>query len=373
MTSIHRAFIRSSSCSPRPIDRFRQTALAACLGYAGAVLGYALARPILGDREGWLELADDFEPWAYLPAPAIGLLGGALGSGNLAVASTAMLAAFGVRWGHRYLRRSPAPADAVADLRVMTFNTLAWQREGRDLERSIVKAAPDVISLQEIGPRGAEYLAITLADRYPYRYATCSASSSGAAVLSRYPIVDPVAFRVSHHGHWWQRMILETPHGRITLINIHTKIPRLQRTHHRFGLPGIPLGFRAQRRRAEILKLAEMIEKVDGPLIVSGDFNMTERSADYRLMSRFLRDAYGAAGVGLGHTFPRRGSFPAAFPAPFPLVRLDYIWHSEHFAPTWAYRGDAGKSDHHPVVAGLRWIAAAGEAGGRVPLAASAV
>jgi endonuclease/exonuclease/phosphatase (EEP) superfamily protein YafD len=347
--------------------------LRAGLAYAAGVVGYALLRPLLGDREGWLELADDLEPWAYLPGPAIGILGGALGSGGVAATGAAMMATFGLRWGHRYLRPSQANREAEADLRFMTYNTLAWQREGRDLAASIVKAAPDVVGLQEIGPRAAEYLASTLAARYPYSYVTRAASSSGAATLSRFPLVDPVAFRASSHGHWWQRMIVETSAGPITFINLHTKIPHIQSTHHRGRLPGFPLDFRAQRRHAEIQMLMGVIEKIEGPLVVSGDFNMTERSSDYRLLATRLKDAYKAVGVGLGHSFPRRGSFPIAFPAPWPTLRLDYVWHSNHFAPTWAYRGDAGKSDHHPIVVGLCWAEQAGEVGQGIPLAASAV
>ena len=67
------------------------------------------------------------------------------------------------------------------------------------------------------------------------------------------------------------------------------------------------------------------------------------------------------------------GSFPLAFPAPFPILRLDFVWHSEHFEPAWAHRGDAGQSDHHPIVTGLRWTVPAARSAASMPLAASAV
>src|SRR3954447_20731470 len=95
----------STQRSSQPLHRLRQAALAAGISYAGTTLGYALLRPLLGDRQGWIELADDLEPWAYLPAPAIGAAGALLGSGALAAAGTAMAAAFACRWGHRFLRR----------------------------------------------------------------------------------------------------------------------------------------------------------------------------------------------------------------------------------------------------------------------------
>ena len=347
--------------------------MAAGVAYAGATLAHALLRPLIGDRDGWLELVDDLEPWAYLPAPVIGGLGAAMGSGALGTAGAALAATFALRWGHRFLRRAPAPPDARADLKIMTFNTLAWHRQGRDLAASIVQAEPDLVGLQEIGPSAAEYLAMTLADRFPYHYATRSATSSGAAILSRYPLRDEVAFRVSDNGHWWQRAIVDAPFGPITYLNIHTRIPIVRNAPTRLGPIRIPLAFQVERRRGEIRRLVDMLQRVDGPAIVGGDFNMTEWSQDHRLMAGRLHDAYRAAGTGLGLTFPSWGSFPSIFPAPWPMLRLDYVWHSEHFAPAWAYRGDAGESDHHPIVVGLRWVSAAGESGGTIPLAASTV
>jgi endonuclease/exonuclease/phosphatase (EEP) superfamily protein YafD len=356
-----------------PVQLLRRALVGAGLGYAGAILGYSLLRPLLGTREGWIELADDLEPWAFLPVPVIGALAAVTGSSSLAAASAAMAGTFGLRWGHRYLRSGSSSARRSSDLTIMTFNTLAWQREGHDLEASILSASPDIVGLQEIGPRAAEHLATTLADRFPYHYVTPSPSPNGATVLSRYPLRDAVAFRASERGHWWQRMLIDTPNGPITYFNIHTKIPYVKATHWRIGKRHIPLEFHAQRRRREVEKLVAMIDKTEGPVIVVGDFNMTERSPDYRLVATRLRDAYRAVGNGLGHTFPRAGAWPRMFPTPWPTLRLDYVWHSPQFESTWAYRGDAGHSDHHPVVVGLRWATSASHLVGSVPIAASAV
>jgi endonuclease/exonuclease/phosphatase family metal-dependent hydrolase len=255
----------------------------------------------------------------------------------------------------------------------MTFNTLAWQRAGRDLEASIASADPDIVGLQEIGPRAAAHLVQVFADQLPYHYVTESATSSGAAVLSKYPLVDPTNFRASERGHWWQRMTIESPFGPITYLNIHTRIPHIRKTHRKLGPLRFPLDFHSERRSVEVRKLVAMLDEIDGPVIVGGDFNMTERSLDHRLMSERLHDAYRAVGSGFGHTFPRTGSFPHTFPAPWPVLRLDYVWHSGHFESSWAYRGDAGHSDHHPIVVRLRWAALAAQTGSSVPLAASAV
>lgn len=356
-----------------PFQQIRRAVVGSGLAYAGATLGYALLRPLLGERSGWIELVDDLEPWAYVTTPALGLLAATLRSRELAGAAGGLAAGFGLRWGYRYLRRNPEPRQATADLKVMTFNTLAWQREGHDIAASIEDANPDLIGLQEIGPNAARYLATRFADRYPHHYETPSASPSGAGVLSRYPLVDPVAFRASDGGHWWQRMVVDAPMGKITFFNIHTKIPHLRSTHRLFGGLRVPLAFHTERRNSEVRRLVAMLDRVTGPVIMTGDFNMTEHSADHRLIAQRVRDAFKAVGTGLGHSFPRCGTFPRLFPAPFPMLRLDYVWHSEHFAPAWAYRGQPGHSDHHPIVAGLRWTAGEGQADGSIPLAAATV
>ena len=366
---------RSPSADSAPGRTLRQALIAAGLAYAGSVGGYALLRRLMGPREGWLELVDDLEPWAYVPAPALAALGAASGSRNLLAAGLAVAGLFGLRWGQRFLRAADvSPAERPpAPLTIMTYNTLAWQREGHDLKRSILAANPDIIGLQEIGPRSARYLADTLHERYPYAHITESPDSSGAAVLSRYPMRDAVAFRASEKGHWWQRMLIDTPAGPLTYINIHTKIPYLRTTHRRAWLPRIPLAFHSERRSREVEYLVSLLAKIDGPVIVCGDFNMTERSADHALLAGTLRDAYQRVGRGFGNTFPRVGSWPRIFPAPWPILRLDYVWYSDAFDVAWAYRGDAGESDHHPIIAGLTWAAQSKPLHAGVPLAASAV
>ena len=58
---------------------------------------------------------------------------------------------------------------------------------------------------------------------------------------------------------------------------------------------------------------------------MTDDFNLSEYSQDYRSPQAGLGDADRTAGRGFGHTFPRAGSFPKDLPAPWPVVRLDYV------------------------------------------------
>jgi endonuclease/exonuclease/phosphatase (EEP) superfamily protein YafD len=334
-------------------------------------MGHAVARPLIGPRKGWLELADDLLPTVYLVGPALVGTGALLGSKRLALAGAGVCLTYGLHWGDRYLRSHPRTARASSDLTVMTFNTLAWQRSGSDIVASICAANPDIVGLQEIGPRAFQEIVEALGEQYPYTADATSTDSRGAAVLSRYPIRDARSFQITERSHRWQSMTIETPFGEIAYLNIHTKIPLVEAW--RAGQVRIPRSFHSKRRRDEIESLVALVQAETRPTIVTGDFNMTERSTDHASVAAHLRDAYRAVGRGLGHTFPRFGKMPRAFPCPWPALRLDYVWHSDHFEAASAEVGNAGHSDHHPVIVGLRWSQAQVASDGRVPLAASAV
>jgi endonuclease/exonuclease/phosphatase family metal-dependent hydrolase len=96
------------------------------------------------------------------------------------------------------------------------------------------------------------------------------------------------------------------------------------------------------------------------PLIVLGDFNAGDLSSAYGIVTRTLRDAWREAGWGAGNTFPGADSpgssrrIVAGIPAPMWLVRIDYVFHSDHWRAVSAWIGPwDGFSDHRPVAARL--------------------
>lgn len=322
------------------------------LACAAPALAYAAGRPWVGRRKGWIELADDFAPWLHLPAPVAAVAGVAAGSPSLTGAGVALCGAFAARWGRRFSRC--ASVRGPSDLTVMTFNTLAWHRDATEIVRAIECAEPDLVTLQEIGPRPIAQIFLALERRLPYVALHATPSSSGTATLSRFPLLEAEPFTLSGTGaHWCQRVVVAAPGGPLTLLNVHTKIPRLRRSRVVCGRLAVPTSFSAARRLAEVRHLCELIDATAGPLLAMGDFNMTERSEDHALIARRLTDAYRVAGRGLGHTFPAWLKFPAGLPLPFPALRLDHVFHSEHFRTLSARVGPSAGSDHHAVIARL--------------------
>jgi endonuclease/exonuclease/phosphatase (EEP) superfamily protein YafD len=82
---------------------------------------------------------------------------------------------------------------------------------------------------------------------------------------------------------------------------------------------------------------------------VVGDFNTTPQSENYALLCSHLRDAFLDSGWGSGFTYPATPKFGIRLPTP--LVRIDYIFYSEHFGSLDSrVLRDSGGSDHRPAV-----------------------
>jgi vancomycin resistance protein VanJ len=335
----------------RPGRRRAVTALGTAYGIG--LLAYATLRPRLGDLGTLVELVDDFAPWWYAPVPTTLLAGLGLGSKPLTLAALAAAGAFGLTWGPLFHPATASAAEDGSQLTAMTYNVLRQNRRHAQVARTIAAEDPDVAALQELTPEATEVLVRTLGRRYPYREFRTDPNISGTGLLSRYPIRDVELFQLAEEGVWNQRALFEAPSGPVTVFNVHVPVPRPEWCERPVGPLRLPFRFNVERRRIAVRRLMERIDAVEGPCLVLGDFNMTERSRDYRLVRARLGDAYRAVGGGFGHTFPVVGSFPVSLPAPWPVLRLDYVWHSADFRPLTAHLGRPGGSDHHPVVVRL--------------------
>ncbi len=106
----------------------------------------------------------------------------------------------------------------------------------------------------------------------------------------------------------------------------------------------------------------ERAQHDSGPIIIVGDFNMTDQSDDYKLITSHYLDTYREVGWGLGFTFPDF-TFASASPVPHnllplrPVVRLDYLFHNTSIqaldAHVW---NSSGGSDHRPVFAEFAFV-----------------
>ncbi len=318
----------------------------AIAGYGLIGLSYVLARLAVGERWGVVAFANNFVPWWSLAALSAAVL--ALPSRRrwwLVPLQLPLLIAFVVLYGDRFLPRQAtgAAGDAPA-LRVMTFNLQTRGTSAEGLEAILRDLQPDVVGLEEFHRDHLPALN-ALQDLYPYQAVHLSKRRVGLALLSRYPMgaqgaVDPLE-RYPHSI----RVEVEVDGTAIAVYLVHPDTP----DNHYF-----PWTYDDTRRDAQLGEARDAIAAEQGPVLMLCDCNMSDQSDAYHAFDRLLTDSYREVARGLGLTFPAH--FGRLSPSPLELLRLDYIWHSDHFRARAArVVREQGTSDHHPVIAELMW------------------
>jgi len=174
-----------------------------------------------------------------------------------------------------------------------------------------------------------------------------SVGSAEVFLASRWPLTAESIEALPHSVNRDKvRARVEAPWGSFWLAGVHFSksfqpqtIPR-QRTR----LPR----YLERSYRGRTLQMQDVLAwtDVDEPLILAGDFNTPPAGRHYDLFARRYEDAFPQAGWGWGLTYP----------AAFPLVRIDYLWHTREWR-TVGFRTDRSAiSDHRSLVVDLEWV-----------------
>jgi len=311
--------------------------------HAVLVILYCLAR-LVGYVEYWIVDALSYVLPLLLLISVLHFPGAIWRRSPYLLSATALpLVVFGVLYGPNYVPRS-ASEHVEPSFSVMSYNVWAGNQKYEDIVDAIGELTPDVIGLQEITDLIAHEIQDDLAVRYPY-----SAIDGGQAVFSRYPILDYEILLIGDERIpiTVQHIVLDVNGKQIGVVNAHPHSPQLIASR----LVGLriryPSGLASRWRDLEVRELMEAIETMDGPLVVLGDFNLTDLQLVYNEMTETLRDAHAEAGFGLGFTrTPVRGKGP-------PTWRIDYVFYTPELVALSTTHGDFGGSDHRPVMATL--------------------
>jgi endonuclease/exonuclease/phosphatase family metal-dependent hydrolase len=225
-------------------------------------------------------------------------------------------------------------------MRVMTFNVGNGLAPPSRLTEMLRASDADIVALQELATGQEAAVRDELAVEYPYQL-LFGGGKPGKGLLSRWPILESEQI-ASVPKRPDLRATIQLPERTIHVAVAHPPPPRL----HLLGLrPHAHVS-------AQIDRLLDLIAH-GPPSILLGDFNMMRIQAQYRRVAASgLTDAFRAAGVGRGVTFPRRlGRWPL-----MPVIRIDYIWLSPEIRPLTAHVGPDAGSDHLPVIADLGWV-----------------
>jgi vancomycin resistance protein VanJ len=299
----------------------------------------------------WLDLANVFALCLFAPllllAPLTWLVPGRRLRGAAVLAVVAFFGLFGAR-----LMPPVAQVIGGTPLQLATFNLHNGLDKAQlaDCIAAIRAQHADVVALQELSLPAAEAIQRELIREYPYQALAPSASLSGMGVISRYMLqVQPPTPQLTT-----QLALVRVGSLDVTLINVSLTSPELKRQR----LAGMrwlkgPRGYQTSQRSRDIEQLLQMIDQIRGPLIVAGDFNLSDREADYTQFAARLHDAYRETSWGFGHTYPSSLRM-AGIPIVLPLTRIDYIWSAGGVVPAATRVACGGASDHCMVIADVQ-------------------
>jgi vancomycin resistance protein VanJ len=331
--------------------------------YIAALACYLLLRLLFGDRFWWLSLLNTFAYFVFLPLLVL-LPASLVFRMRRNVLRLVPVALIGGLWlVPYYLPKNPASIPAGQTLRALTFNVWGYNPRMNDVEAWIHGSGADVVMLQEITPQHTQDVLPKLYDIYPYHSDQedthhWNGTANYNTTLSRYPIVaiEEVNLGTPDTSNP-VRIVLDVNGQKIAVYNVHMawpggkpRLPVPERFNHFYVQ--VMLGYTDKIRNAQINSLLEHLKSEPYPYIVAGDFNTSDLTPTYNLLASHLRDSFREAGTGLGGSWPVASSrgLPGFIP---PLIRIDYIWHSDHFLALDAQQGPPLGSDHLALMATL--------------------
>lgn len=303
--------------SPDTRHRYLQSPRVFAWVYLVAIIGLTLQQYLAPQRAGNLALLQVAAPYLFLPLLALAPIVFWRGPGTLRVA----IAACCLLWIMRFGPRPPGPAaqatPAAVSLAVMTWN-VDYQNPRPDAIRQALLVTPArVVALQEAY---ADQIArdSAIAERFPYQLPAGPATGSGTVLLSAYPFLATGPMYRDYPQVLWAR--LDLGQGRtITVVTAHP-LPALFSGCERRRL----FCYRTSERDDELREVRRSVAPLlaaGGPLLLMGDFNVTDREPAYRELTPGLQDTALRAGTGLGTTWMP----PLALGLRFPLLRIDYL------------------------------------------------
>lgn len=326
--------------------------------YTLGLLIFLLLRLVFGDSLWWLAFFGNFTPF-YFAALIVLLPLALLARAKRGVLLMLPFALVGAVWfGRLYLPKASAVADDVPTLRVVSFNVWGDNADLSTIESWLTDQQADLVLTQETPPQWADYDVPALDSVYPYNAVQASALRYwGNGTWSRYPIVSTENFDLEGDGTPTQsRIVVELEGQQIAVYNVHLYMPSGEMPQITLPINNAYLNtvlrYDETARNGQITRLIERLKIEPLPYIVAGDFNMSDQSGMYSDLAAVMGDSFREAGIGLGASWPavRALGLPSIIP---PLVRIDYIWHSDDFRAVDAAVGPYLGSDHLPVLASL--------------------
>ncbi len=240
------------------------------------------------------------------------------------------------------------------DLKVMSYNVRLFNHykhiEDVTTEEKIYEfinnESPDVIAMQEF------YQSELVDIKLPYKYIKTKTKTNkfGLAIYSKYKIINSGSLNFKNSANNTIFVDIVKKNDTIRVYNVHLESLKVNPKKENFGeksserlFKRLANGFEKQVDQTELILQHEFSWK--GKKIVCGDFNNTAYSWVYNQLTKNKKDAFIAAGIGIGKSF--RYAYP---------MRIDFIL-TDDKATINQYKtySTIKLSDHFPIMTRLHW------------------
>jgi endonuclease/exonuclease/phosphatase (EEP) superfamily protein YafD len=224
-------------------------------------------------------------------------------------------------------------ASGTPDLVVMTSNLRLGQADTGEVAEVARTQHVDVLVVEEV-TEGALASMASLRELLPYVVGQPELGAFGTVVFSRYPVTGVVRLPVSK-GTWELRVQAPSP---FWFVGVHTAQPLTD----------------ASTWRTDHAQLLAAVRRLDGPVVLAGDFNATLDHRPMRqLLSAGLADAAREANSGWQPTWPSASQAAGALPFGLRLMTLDHVLTDRHHSAISTSTYPIARSDHRALVARL--------------------
>jgi vancomycin resistance protein VanJ len=317
------------------------------LAYAAGILTFFAVRAFTARWPQLFALLSYAGPFLYAPLILVLPLAFLSHSRVAQVGVLATLVLFLVIYLPFFLPRlSGLPPSSGPEVTVLAFNLGPGQGRPEEVVDAIAGAGADIVAVEELTPEVGQRLREKLGALY--RFTVLEPAESDTGLLSRYPIVSQERFRPAGFGRQALEAAVDVRGVLTQVIVVHPQPPGLIWSRR---ARSVPVGVRDAQLAEQIADVARRAGALPEPVLVLGDFNMSDQGQAYASMAARFGDAFREAGFGFGFTFPdglQLGRYRTR-----PVLRIDYVFHSPGVYAREATVGCGKGSDHCYVTATL--------------------
>ena len=233
------------------------------------------------------------------------------------------------------LQQRPA-APAAGTVTMMTHNLFGMNYEMEKVTAAIFAEDPDIIVLQEYFGEQATDLHPLLLAKYPFFVRCRGGKRANLGLYARIPFAQVEDGACPNDAYGTTR----TAHILATFQTEDGKAFSVITTHMDWPLP-------IARQREQLSALLEVVDKIDGPMILAGDFNSTPWSyalRDFVARSGLVRETQNLL------TFPMSWHYFGTWRDTLPFLPLDHVMTRGGIVVHEVHAGLPTASDHLPVV-----------------------